>query len=181
MIKQNKKGFVILYAVIISTVVLIVGVSLMNIMTKQLVLSSISRSAKVSYYAAQAGRDCAEFWKENQAMGGDNHFGGMKIDSETGTVTFEDAPYGEQTIKCLGTTPTKFTPENIGGVFRSEFSFTMDVGDNQKVCAMVRVDTKDDTCSFSIVADGYNISCEDYKANKRPPRLVKSTYRNTCE
>jgi hypothetical protein len=199
-IKKGEKGFVILYAVIITTVVLVVGVSLMNIMTKQLVLSSISRNAKVSYYAAQAGRDCSEHWIEAQGYSGradvNNYFGGTYSDEE-GNPHFV-APTNGNDIKCVGlSAPMNFSqsagndPNTGASNETTSFKFTLDVKNPldsshpQQVCAVVSVVVTAGVGVPCINADGYNISCEDYNANlisgNWPPRLVKSHYQNTCD
>ncbi|MBI2482054.1 MAG: hypothetical protein HYV76_00580 [Candidatus Vogelbacteria bacterium] len=55
-------GFVLLYAVLVSSIVITVGLLLANILLKQLVIAATARDAKIAYYAADAGRDCALFW-----------------------------------------------------------------------------------------------------------------------
>ena len=60
---KNKKGFALLYAILLSGAVLAVGVILMNIITKQLSYSSINQKSEVSYYyAANSGRECLEYY-----------------------------------------------------------------------------------------------------------------------
>lgn len=60
MFKLSKnKGFALLYAILLSGAVLVVGVILMNIITKQLIFSSLSRNSETSYYyVANSGREC---------------------------------------------------------------------------------------------------------------------------
>lgn len=56
---KNRKGFALLYALLLSGAVLSVGVILMNIITKQLIYSSVSRSSETAYYyLANSGREC---------------------------------------------------------------------------------------------------------------------------
>src|SRR3989344_6520109 len=65
MIKTNRNqqaGFVLLYAVLVSGIVLGVGLNLVNLLTKQIILSSIGRNSQFAYYAADAGKQCAYFW-----------------------------------------------------------------------------------------------------------------------
>lgn len=57
--RSQQDGFALLYALLLTGAVLSVGVILMNIITKQLIFSSINRSSEVSYYyAANSGREC---------------------------------------------------------------------------------------------------------------------------
>lgn len=60
--QTKKKGFVLLYAVLVSSVILAVGASLINIVTKQIVLSTVGRDSQFAYYAADAGAKCASYW-----------------------------------------------------------------------------------------------------------------------
>lgn len=60
---NNKKGFALIYAILLTGSVLIVGVILMNIITKQLIFSSVSRNSETSYYyAANSGRECLNYY-----------------------------------------------------------------------------------------------------------------------
>ncbi|OJI09556.1 MAG: hypothetical protein COV08_00205 [Candidatus Vogelbacteria bacterium CG10_big_fil_rev_8_21_14_0_10_49_38] len=57
--KKTKKGFALLYAILLSGAVLSVGLILMNIITKQLLFSSLNRESEVTYYyLANSGREC---------------------------------------------------------------------------------------------------------------------------
>lgn len=63
MLKFNhNRAFVLLYAVLVASVVLAIGFSLANIITKQIILSSLGQSSRIAYYAADGGRDCGLFW-----------------------------------------------------------------------------------------------------------------------
>ena len=60
--KQNNKGFTILFAVLVSTLVLSVGASVINIALKQLALSGSARDSQFAFYAANTGIECAAYW-----------------------------------------------------------------------------------------------------------------------
>ncbi|MCX6713585.1 MAG: hypothetical protein NTV48_00565, partial [Candidatus Vogelbacteria bacterium] len=52
----------LLFAILISGVVSIVGILLINIVTKQLIFSSVNRDSEISYYyLANSGRECLEY------------------------------------------------------------------------------------------------------------------------
>ncbi len=60
---KNEKGFALLYAILLTGAVLTVGVILMNIITKQLIFSSLNRNSEVSYYyLANSGRECLRYF-----------------------------------------------------------------------------------------------------------------------
>ncbi len=59
----KKQGFALLYAILISGVIAIVGIILVNITTKQIVFSSLSRNSEISYYyLANSARECLEHY-----------------------------------------------------------------------------------------------------------------------
>ena len=56
---KKNKGFALLYAILLSGSMLLIGILLMDIITKQLVFSSLNRdSDAVYYYLANSGREC---------------------------------------------------------------------------------------------------------------------------
>lgn len=60
-LSQKKTGIVLLYALLVSSVVLVIGLTLSNIILKQLIISSISREMNHAYYTANSGRECVNF------------------------------------------------------------------------------------------------------------------------
>ncbi|MEK7136416.1 MAG: hypothetical protein AAB821_02390 [Patescibacteria group bacterium] len=66
---SRKKGFVILYAVLVAGVVSIGGILLANIIVKQLMLSSFGRESQFAYYAADSGDECARQGYTHGAFG----------------------------------------------------------------------------------------------------------------
>jgi len=62
--KNNKNnGFALLYAILLTGAILSVGVILMNIITKQIIFSSVMRNSENSYYyAANSGRECLKHY-----------------------------------------------------------------------------------------------------------------------
>lgn len=58
----NKKGFTILFAVLVSSVLLAVGASIFNITTKNLLFASSGRESLKAFAAADTGLECAEYW-----------------------------------------------------------------------------------------------------------------------
>lgn len=75
---KNKKGFALLYAIIIISVVSVIAFGLASISLKQKVLSSLAIDSQVAFYAADAGMECALFYnlKVFNPMGaGNNNIG----------------------------------------------------------------------------------------------------------
>ncbi len=61
-LKKNK-GFTLLFAVIVSTLVLAVGASIISIALKQVLLSGVGRDSQFAFYAANTGIECALYWE----------------------------------------------------------------------------------------------------------------------
>ena len=60
--KTKEKGFTLLFAVLLSVLVLSVGASVINIAMKQVILSGIGRESQFAFYAANTGIECALYW-----------------------------------------------------------------------------------------------------------------------
>lgn len=56
------KGFTLLYALLIITLVFSVSASVMQIMTKELRLANFGEVSQIALYAAKSGSDCALYW-----------------------------------------------------------------------------------------------------------------------
>lgn len=58
---ENKKGFALLYAIVMVSVISTIAFGLANISYKQKILSSLASDSQVAFYAADAGMECALF------------------------------------------------------------------------------------------------------------------------
>ena len=58
-------GYTLLFAMIVASVVLAIGVSLLTISRKEFVLSSSATNSSASFYAADSGINCAEYWNNS--------------------------------------------------------------------------------------------------------------------
>jgi Tfp pilus assembly protein PilX len=90
--KINKqKGFVLLFSVLVSSLVLSVGISIISIALKQVVLSGSGRDSQFAFYTANTGAECALYWD----LSGDITNKPVFATSNQG-VTFDVAE-----VKCL--------------------------------------------------------------------------------
>ena len=60
--REKRGGFAMLFAVLVSSVLLSIGLSIFNLTVKELVLSSSGRESQFSFYAADTGAECAIYW-----------------------------------------------------------------------------------------------------------------------
>jgi hypothetical protein len=174
---KSQKAFVLLYAVLVASVILAIGFSLANIITKQIILSSIGKSSRVAYYAADGGRDCGLFW-----------------------VNYADVIYGRPfdnstPVRCGG---TEFSPSlspnpleksllqlypgvDLTGSAYTAYSFNpIDLSvDSQAACAKVTIFTFIQGASPKnyrsiVLSRGFNTSC----VSMQSPRTVSRTVLN---
>ena len=55
-------GFVALFSVLVSSIVLTISFGLLNIALKEVILASAGRESQYGFYAADAGAECALYW-----------------------------------------------------------------------------------------------------------------------
>lgn len=56
---KNNQGFVILFAVLVSSIILLIGMGMFRISIKETVLSSTARESTMAFFAADSGMECA--------------------------------------------------------------------------------------------------------------------------
>lgn len=59
---QPKKGFAMLFSVLISSLLVAIGLSIFSLTLKELTISTSARESQVAFYAANSGMDCAIYW-----------------------------------------------------------------------------------------------------------------------
>lgn len=173
----NKKGFVLLYALLVSSVILGVGASLVNIVTKQVILSTVGRDSQFAYYAADAGAKCAAFWNSSPV----NVFGLISEDQNGDPYIippdFGDGLFGgEEAVFCRG------SYQNVSNDLSSNdtimvSNFQVDfVSGSQRTCALVEVSKDANTGSVRIISNGYNTACDDTANDRRIERTVVTEF-----
>jgi Tfp pilus assembly protein PilX len=60
--KKKEKGFALLFAVLVSTLVVSIGASIISIALRQTLLSGTSRESQYAFYAANTVLECAFYW-----------------------------------------------------------------------------------------------------------------------
>jgi len=102
--KENifkKRGFTLLFAVLVSTLVLSVGASIISIALKQIILSGSARDSQFAFYAANTGIECALYLD----IVGVDVSNGSATTTETvfATSTDSNSPSIGQPVKCADT------------------------------------------------------------------------------
>ncbi len=65
---QKNSGFALLLSLIISSVVLAIGVSILHISVNQINLAATARESELAFQAAHAGIDCQWYWRIERAF-----------------------------------------------------------------------------------------------------------------
>jgi hypothetical protein len=67
--RKDKSGFAILFAILLASLLLVIGLSIYNISVKELVISSFETEVKKAVYAATAGFECVNYWEGKDSYG----------------------------------------------------------------------------------------------------------------
>lgn len=89
-----QRGFTLLIAVILASVALSIGLSLLDIVYRQLILASSMKQSQTSFYAADSALECALY-------------GDQKI----GIFAYTSSPPGSVSVTCVG--PTEPIPVTL--------------------------------------------------------------------
>lgn len=88
---KKQKGFALLFAVLVSSIVISIGATIISISIRQTLLSSTSRESQFAFYAANTGLECAFYW-DNAVLPADVtgkvfHIDEEELISEIGNVS----------------------------------------------------------------------------------------------
>lgn len=158
---KNNKGYTLLFAVLVSSLVLAVGISILNISKKEFLLASSARESTAAFYAADSGLECGVYF----------------IDKRLKPTEYN------QGIPCaqhFASQPAAITLVTSG----TDETYTFDVNLNGSSCAVVKVTKKvipavapetTDGYSVGVESRGYNIgwSAADNRCNVPSPRKVE--------
>lgn len=114
---KNNKGFTLLFAILVSVMILSVGASMITITLKQLILSGSGRESQFAFYAANTGIECALYWDLHPKMESDG----------TASYTFPTSGQSLRTDFSNVTCDGGEIKTGIGFSADSENSFTTDL------------------------------------------------------
>ena len=151
---NTQRGFTLLLAALVSSIVLALGSAIFLIAQKQVILSSLSRDSQFAFYAADTGAECALYW--------DLRF------SAFSTTTIAAAPICDG--KLLNA-PAPGTPAPYTVEFRINLFVNGDgiagTSDDNGYCTDVQIH-KNTSNPFTVIhADGYSTSCEAATSSAR--------------
>ncbi len=131
---NHKSGFALLMSLIVVSVVISVGLTLVDLTIKQLRLSSVSRDSEAAFHAANAGVECARY---------------LRVASSN---AFETA--GNVTVNCFGTANQSVSPTSLGtAMSKYEFDVSWTVGSSQRCSTLTVI-----TMSPSVLSSGVTLN-----------------------
>ncbi|HEU5114394.1 MAG TPA: hypothetical protein VFT82_01350 [Candidatus Paceibacterota bacterium] len=174
---SKREGFAMLFAVLVASVLLAVGLSIFNLTVKELTLSASGRESQFAFYAADTGAECALYWD----------FKGTDIFA-TSTDNRNPSPSNPDCVDTISqpaqtisiTNYVTYTGYPIARTANSAVTqFTLNIPSvNPQDCAIVTVikDSSSGLTKTTIDARGYNTACTDTANPNRVERALKVTY-----
>lgn len=164
---QAQKGFTLLLAALVASIVLALGAAIFSIAQKQLTLSAIGRDSQFAFYAADTAAECALYW--------DFRFGYFATTTPDG--------FDVQTLKCDG----QCLNEDVSGqcvemdgrsgaypyqMTSGEMGFFQETSSQEGgYCAEVYVTKSIDSSTGAIKtlvhANGYSVNCASISVSPR--------------
>lgn len=133
---HEPRGFTLLMAVLISSVLLSLGFAIFNIVSKELVLTSSGRESQFAFYAADSGIECALYWDYQH---------------DAFSTSTPAQP------QCAGATVENYNVsfDSLTDTYTTVFDFSLGSGESDP-CVSVTVERQADPKRTTLIAAGYN-------------------------
>ena len=172
-----QNGFALLYAVLLTGIILAIGLGLSAILAKQIILSSTGASSQNAYYAANTGKECVLHWGTRGGVEDDIYktaFGGYLIDPDSGEPTYYPDPTNEDArlseITCGDTSIDIPPPDDLDNGDGKRFDLDeVNIGGQ---CVILTVYVYEDDPAV-VISTGYNVPCEETENPRRVEREIK--------
>ena len=142
---NTQRGFTLLLAALVSSLVLALGISIVSIARKSVTLSSITRDSQFAFYAADSAAECGLYWDLRYLYFGTTSPPGLSP---------SDVTCDNQQINATGrqaTEPYTMTYEYESGGY----------------CAQVSVSKNTTNPRTVIHADGFSVGCSEIDTSSR--------------
>ena len=205
-ITSHKKGFVLAFSLLLSSIVLALAFGIFNILLKQIVLTSSAKDSQIAFYAADAGAECALYWDTHTSRDPSgfpnqqfpyNYTGmfGLSLENPDLDLGYPDASQVtndlqiEENFSCgtgvlsdILVEETSFVDGVPGLVTLSSLVF--DVTSDRKVCARVRVSKRYNSAAitgnpksgFDTIIESRGYNDCDSANTKRVERAIEVKY-----
>ncbi len=172
-VAEKIKGFTLLFSILVATLVVAIGATIISVALRQTILSGTSRESQYAFYAANTALECAFYWDlvgipSNLQIPGTI----FKVPGETLAVR-DGSGVISPDISCAGE-PLEITTSESNGEHRSTFSIsirnqeTISGMPDYEYCGLVTIiktldsngsGPEDDIIKTTIEAKGRNNAC----------------------
>jgi hypothetical protein len=168
--QKESRGFVLLFAVLVSNILLAIGLGIFTIAYKELILSSSDRESQVAFYAADSGSECAVYWDVVHPDFSESIFGYVDSDEIVAPISGSGSPVcaGVDINDAWTTTENGVTP------IETKFSFTMENGSCATVTVIKGYDDVANRAYTRIDSRGFNTCSES--TGRRSERGLRLSY-----
>ncbi len=170
----SRKGFVILFAILISSVMLLISVGIFQISQKEAILSSFSRESQKALYAADSGIECTLYQDVNPPVpsGGGAPKTAFPID---GTGADTTVKCSENTLDVLYLDGESSDDFDYLYVLTYQSNVSTDVGCSFILVEKSYVDPMDTTLGINtrVTAVGFNSCLSDGTPNYADPSILE--------
>ncbi len=149
--RKQLRGFTLLFASLVASLLLAVGISIFDITIKEVILASTARDSAYAIYTADSGLECAFYWDFKNAGLNVSAFATSSLSSPAASISCNN-----QTI----------TPSIIATPSAATTTFTLAMTP-QPYCATVTVAKRGTPTRTTITSSGYN-TC-----NASDPRRIE--------
>ena len=156
--KKHSRGFTLLLAALVASVALSLGSSIYEIVSKELVLSSIGQDSQYAFYAADTAAECALYWEDRTDIH-PNTFATSTYSQDTAASIECDGQSAPVTITDKSATAATSTVGESG----SSLGFDLFTDSSAGYCANVTVakylNSQTNAIDTDITANGYSVAC----------------------
>jgi len=159
-----QRGFALLYASLIASLLTAMGIIMFNIAQKELLLASAGRESQFAFYAADTGVECALYWDfKHNAFDTSTTYTNPAYCGSGESARLKDFPNGSEGV---------FDGVNgLGGTAKTKFYF-----ESEGKCVYVTVQ-KNNSVPFTVIESfGYNTACNQQTHPRRLERAVRATF-----
>jgi len=161
--RSSARGFTLLFASLVASLLLAVGITIFDITLKEIILASAARDSTYAIYTADTGIECAFYWDFKNGGASGSAFATSSASSQAATITCNN-----QTIN-LTAAPNSVVKTSSAAT--TTFSLTMTP---KSYCATVTVAKWGNPTNTTIVSHGYN-TC-DVNDPHRIERALQANY-----
>jgi hypothetical protein len=132
--KITSSGFALLITLVIISVVISIGITLIDLTIKQLRLANSSKDSESAFHAANAGAECIRYWR---------------IASSTAFESVVGVPVSVP-VTCFGEVATSSVPTNLGtGVHRHDLEITWGPSNARRCSEVIMLTLSSDPSAVS--------------------------------